>query len=178
MKIANDSEAVAQSHGGYLNLTEYRNLLHEDGEYVFDANRVIARWIGGDGGAGWRLHTVDPDLSLVVTPDLRVSICYRVGTTCQVRPLRAFDSVFDTLKPLDDAIQSCVDYRHVWSATQSHALGEMPFSWQWCHRCGAERVMFVGCELETWVKDTAEINMKAAGALPTLHGILKKPWRL
>src|SRR5262245_58042554 len=69
---------------------EYENLFVEGGHYVFDGNRVIARFRLGRNGVGrWRLETIDPSLSLVVTPDLRVR---KYRRTKPVRIIRAFDA--------------------------------------------------------------------------------------
>src|SRR5262245_58924503 len=72
--------------------TSYENLFVEGGHYVFDGNRVIARFrIGRNGVGWWRLETIDPSLSLRVTPDLRVR---KYPRTKPVRIIRAFDAVF------------------------------------------------------------------------------------
>src|SRR6266567_1810557 len=86
----------------------YENLFVEGGRYVFDGNRVTAHFRVARNGVGrWRLHTIEPNLSLVVTPDLRIRKYRRTERTCVVRIIRVFEKVFDTLQPLDDAIRNC-----------------------------------------------------------------------
>jgi len=148
---------------------EYENLFVVGGHYVFDGNRVIARFrIGRNGVGRWRLETIDPTLSLVVTPDLRVR---KYRRTKPVRIIRAFDAVFDALKPLDEALCICAQHGHAWSPLQFDAGQNVPYVWRWCVLCGVEEVQHPDSRgWLTWPDDDAEIAIRTAGALPTLHG--------
>ncbi len=148
---------------------DYENLFVEGGNYVFDGNRVIARFrIGGNGVGRWRLETIDPSLSLVVTPDLRVR---KYPRTKRVRIVRAFDAVFDALKPLDEALCICAQHGHAWSPLQFGAGQNVAYVWRWCVLCGMEEAQLADSRgWLTWPDDDAEIAIRTAGALPTLHG--------
>jgi len=151
----------------------YRNLFAENGRYVFDGNRVVARFRVGRNGVGrWRLETLDPGLSFVITPDLRIRKYRRTERTCVVRIVRQFETVLDTLKPLDTAIALCGEHGHRWSLAHSEsACGEMPYRWEWCLTCGAEQVWVAETgEWLQWPDDADEIAVRTAGALPRLHG--------
>src|SRR5262245_12170873 len=83
----------------------YADLFDEGRSYVFDGNRVTAHFREGRNGVSrWRLHTINPDLSLVITDDLRVRGYTISRGQSQVHLVRKFKSVFDALKPLDEAI--------------------------------------------------------------------------
>ena len=147
---------------------EYRELFAEGVRYVFDGNRVTARFRVALNGVGrWHLWTADPGLSLLVTPDLRVRKYERIGTTCVVHLVREFDSAFDAgLKLLHDAIPDCAKHGHAWSPKEWAGYG---CCWKWCLVCGEETIS-VGDD-EWWspaanVKETIE----GAGAFPRLHG--------
>src|SRR5262249_1464975 len=114
-QIIMDEVATPKQYSSDFN-NDYENLFVEGGNYVFDGNRVIARFrIGRNGVGRWRLETIDPSLSLVVTPDLRVR---KYRRTKPVRIIRAFDAVFDALKPLDEALCICAQRVHAWSPLQ------------------------------------------------------------
>ena len=149
--------------------TSYQNLFVEGGHYVFDGNRVIARFrIGRNGVGRWRLETIDPSLSLVITADLRVR---KYSRPKPVRIIRAFDAVFDALKPLDEVVCICVQHGHAWSPLQFEAGQNVAYVWRWCVLCGMEEVQFPDSRgWLTWPDDAAEIAIRTAGALPTLHG--------
>jgi len=149
--------------------TSYQNLLVEGGHYVFDGNRVIARFrIGRNGVGWWTLETIDASLWLRVTPDLRVR---KYPRTKHVRLIRAFDTVFDTLKPLGEAVSICTQHGHAWSPLQFAAGEDVAYVWRWCVLCGVEEVQLPDTRgWLTWPDDAAEIAIRTAGALPTLHG--------
>src|SRR5262245_392647 len=87
---------------------DYQHLFQEGAAYVFDGNRVIARFRVGSSGVGWwRLQTMDPNVSLSVGRDLRLRVYARIGQTTNVKLVRLFETVFDALKPLDEALQDC-----------------------------------------------------------------------
>jgi len=149
----------------------YENLFVEGGEYVFDGNRVTARWRVAKNGVGrWRLYTINPDLSLVITPDLRIRKYRRNDLTCVVRIIRSFETVFDALKPLDETVCCCAEHGHLWSLFQSTGTcAKGQYVWTWCLTCGAEQISFrESGECLQWPEDMDAIT--AAGALPTLHG--------
>jgi hypothetical protein len=147
----------------------YANLFVEGGHYVFDGNRVIAHFRRGRNAVGqWWLETIDPSLSLRVTPDLRVRKYPRLK---RVRMIRGFEAVFDTLKPLDEAVSSCAQHGHAWSPLQFGAGQNVACVWQWCVLCGVEEVQLPDSRgWLTWPDDASEIAIRTAGALPTLHG--------
>ena len=153
----------------------YENLLVEGRGYVFDGNSVVAHWRVGRNGVGrWRLETITPNLSLVITPDLRVREYRRTGRTCRVRMVRSFETVFDAIrqKPLQEAVSNCAQHGHLWSLDlKTSGKANDPYVWTWCLTCGAEQVWFLetGQSLE-WPADADEIALRTAGALPTLHG--------
>jgi hypothetical protein len=121
----------------------YEHLFIEGAQYVFDGNRVTAHFrIARNGIGRWRLHTIDPNLSLVVTPDLRIRKYRRTDRTCVVKMVRVFESVLDTVKPLDDALGICNRQAHRWIPTQVR-LCKFPYIWSGCLVCGAEQVWFL-----------------------------------
>src|SRR5262249_8802667 len=144
----------------------------EGGEYVFDGNRVTAHWrIAGNGVGRWRLYTMDPDLSFVITPDLRIRRYRRNDRTCRVRIVRSLESAFDVLRPLDEAALICAQNGHAWGPIQDPSWAIGPYTWQWCLICGSELVSF--CEdgsVLTFPEDANELAARTGGALPTLHG--------
>ena len=166
-------EAIATRQSPSAASNSYQNLFVEGGYYVFDGNRVIARFrIGRNGVGRWRLETIDPGFSLVITPDLRSRKYQGIGSSCLVQIIRKFESVFDALKPLDEAVCNCAQHGHAWSPTQSRlSYADAPYSWQWCLVCGAEQLWFPeNAECLIWPEDAAEIAVRTAGFLPRLHG--------
>jgi hypothetical protein len=153
------------SHGA----RRYQDLFVEGRKYVFDGNRVVAHWRVGSNGIGrWRLYTINSDLSLVITPDLRIRKYRRSG----VHIIRSFKTVFDALKPLDQAISDCAINGHAWSPVQDCSDCPIaPRTWHWCLCCGAEQVLFLQTgEWLEWPDDDEEIGMSTDWLLPTLHG--------
>ena len=151
----------------------YRNLFAENGSYVFDGNRVTAHFRVARNGVGrWRLHTIDANLSLVVTPDLRIRKYRRTERTCVVRIIRLVEKVFDALKPLDEAMRDCAKYGHAWSPIEHDSNGVgTPYTWQWCVLCGAKQVWFPEtCEWLECPEGAVATAEQTSGALPTLHG--------
>jgi hypothetical protein len=146
----------------------YQNLFVEGGKYVFDGNRVVAHWRVGSNGVGrWLLYTINTDLSLVITPNLRIRK-YRRNV---VPIIRSFETVLDALKPLDEAKSYCAQHCHRWSPAQGDSSDPAPYIWRWCLTCGVEQVWFYETgELLQWPDDAATITTQTAGALPTLHG--------
>jgi len=142
-----------------------RNLFSHEGHYVFDGNRVTARYRVGRNGVGrWRLWTVDSNLSLVVAADHRVRVYRRTGTTTDVSLVDEFGSVFDALRPLDDAVRNCTKFGHVWSPVQNS--GEVICRWKWCLSCGEEELSS-GRSLSEVVGMTP---VAGSGTFPRLHG--------
>jgi hypothetical protein len=151
-----------------LGARRYQNLFVEGREYVFDGNRVTAHWRVGRNDVGrWRLETIKPDLSFVITADLRIRKYPK-----KVRLIRPFETVFDALKPLDQAICHCAEHGHLWSLVQTTATcANGQYVWTWCLSCGAEQSSFPESgESLQWPEDAAKIAERTAGALPTLHG--------
>src|SRR5439155_22413137 len=104
--------------------TSRENLFIRGVRYVFDGNRVTARLeVGNEGRRKWRLDTIDPNLSVAVGRDLRVGIYRRTNVKYAVRLIGEFESVFDALKPLDEAICDCARHGHAWSPTQTGSAG-------------------------------------------------------
>jgi hypothetical protein len=122
----------------------YQDLFQDGAAYVFDGNRVVARFRVGSNGVGWwRLQTIDPDVSLSVGRDLRLRVYARIGQTTNVRLVRLFETVFDALKPLDEAIRDCEKHGHVWS-TGPMSTADEEGGFVWCVLCGDERTQSCG----------------------------------
>jgi hypothetical protein len=162
-------DAFARPQSAIAVSNSYENLFVERGRYVFDGNRVIAHFRVGRNGVGWwRLETIDPGFSLVIARDLRVRKYPRLK---RVRIIKAFDVVFDALKPLDEAVCICAQYGHAWSPLQFGAGQNVAYVWRWCVLCGKEEVQLPHSRgWLTWPDEAAEIAIRTAGALPTLHG--------
>jgi hypothetical protein len=150
----------------------YEDLLVDGAQYVFDGNRVIAHWRVAKNGVGrWRLYTINRDVSLVVTPDLRVRKYRWNGRTCRVGIIRSLGTVFNALRPLVEAVSLCAQSGHAWGPNQDRSSCVVaPYTWQWCLICGAELVSFgENGNVLTFPDDANEIAARTGGALPTLH---------
>src|SRR5262245_50385103 len=146
----------------------YQHLFQDGGGYVFDGNRVVARFRVGSNGVGWwRLQTIDPNVSLAVGRDLRLRVYARTGQTTNVKLVRLFETVFDALKPLDEAIRDCEKHGHVWSPDQGSTVeGHVWFVWRWCVMCGEESIVSLNDP------DITSGTAATYGRVPKLHGPL------
>jgi hypothetical protein len=146
----------------------YQDLFQDGAAYVFDGNRVVARFRVGSNGVGWwRLQTIDPNVSLSVGRDLRLRVYARIGQTTNVRLVRLFETVFDALKPLDEAIRDCEKHGHGWSPDQASTVeGHVRFVWRWCVLCGEESIVSLNDP------DITSPTAATGGTVPKLHGPL------
>lgn len=149
----------------------YADLFGEGEQYVFDGNRMTAHLrVGRNGVARWRLQSIKPDLSFVITPDLRI----RLYMQSLVHLIRSFESVLDAVKPLDEAQLDCAQHGHAWSPFRFDSNGQQfSYEWRWCVLCGVEQVQFFDtADALMWPQDNAEIVRKTQGKLPAVHGVL------
>jgi hypothetical protein len=148
--------------------SNYPDLLQHGAAYVFDGNRVFARYRVGTNGVGWwRLHTVDLNVSLSIGRDLRVRMYTRTEKSTKVKLIRLFETVFDALKPLDEAVRDCEKHGHVWSPDQASTVeGHVWFVWRWCVLCGEESIVSLNDP------DITSPTAATGGTVPKLHGPL------
>ena len=148
-------------------------LLFDGAPYVFDGNCVVAHSDGGENGQGtWWLETVMPPYIWVfIGPAFKLKRFWRVGLNWASRTIGVFTSVFDTLKPLNEAESNCSQHGHRWGPAQGDSSDSAPYVWQWCLGCSAERVWFYETgDLLMWPEDDNEIVARTEGGLSTLHG--------
>ena len=139
--------------------------------YAFDGNQVVAHFERDENGQdNWCLETIDPDIWFLIGDDFNVYRHQRVDGQWTIRAIEEFESVFDALKPLDEAACDCAINGHAWSPTQGDSSDPASYVWQWCLACGSERVWFSETgDLLTW-PDDHKIAARTEGGLPTLHG--------
>jgi hypothetical protein len=142
----------------------YEYLFQDGAAYVFDGNRVVGRFRVGSNGVGWwRLQTTDPNVSLSVGRDLRLRMYERTGRSTNVKLVRLFETVFDALKPLDEALRDCEKHGHAWSASPRSTADEEG-GFVWCVLCGDERI-----DVDDQNGAPSDANGRTR---PTLHGPL------
>src|SRR5437867_3131287 len=94
--------------------------LSDSAFYVLDGNCVVAHSDGGENGQGtWWLETIMPPYIWVfIGPDFKLKRFWHVGRNWASQTIGEFTSVFDTLKPLDEAESNCSQHGHRWSPAQ------------------------------------------------------------